>query len=382
MKESKILEQLLVKYRLVSPIRYFIKRKILKSKRSTLVKILKIKKIDSLFVSAAVHFTDLFNKFGFKLSLAGGARAFAAAAAFCMLIIISSSLAVAYNYGRISQYIIALIGVPDSQKGFIVGANEYVKIIRDHRELPPAKAKDRLITKDEIITDAGGTVVFQIEKNTLVRIMAESSVAVEIGLEVKSILLKQGTVLCNVRELGKDEKFGVTTPGAVIFITGTQFSVTYENERTTLAVAEGSVLTENLRSRVKMRVGEGKTAVIFGDGIDLNDSGEPEKLILRRFGRLEYMNDIMKKSELETNKFWEVVTAPDAENKTGKEEDIKITTPEDIQRKYGKLEEVELYNGRKYTGAIVSRGGIYSLVTVDGIKKIPGKDIKNVRIIK
>jgi hypothetical protein len=381
MKESKKLEIILARYKLTSPLRYFLKRKILKSKRKTLVKIIKINGIDSAFVSAAAFFTDLFGRLGFRLSLAEGARAFAGAAVFCMLIIISSSLAVVYNYDRVSGYIIALIGIPDYQKGFIVGADENVKIVRYSRELS-LKAKDRLITKDEIITGANGTIVFQLERKTQARMMPKSAGTVEIGLKAKSLFLRQGTVLFNILELAKDERFSVSAPNAIVIVTGTQFSVTYENERTMVTVLKGSVQVENLKSGKTTQIDEGKTAVIFENSIEMKDSEAAEKTILQKFGRLEYMNNILEKSESETNKFWEVVTALDMENEMGKEEDIKINTLEDIKKKYGKLEEVQLYNGRRYTGAIISRGGIYSLITVDGIKKIQAKDVKNVRIIK
>jgi hypothetical protein len=378
MRESKRLKQILVKYKLASPIGYFAKRKILKSKRKTLVKILKLDRIDSVFVIAAVCFSDLFNRLGFRLSLAGGARAFAAAAVFSLFVILSSSLAVVYNYGRVSQFIIAIFWIPEYQRGFILGANEDVKILRENKELPVIKAKDRLITKDEIITATNGTVVFQTEKKTLVRVMPKSKVVVEINLKAKSIFLRQGTVLCNVMELAKDEKFSVTTTTADVIIVGTQFSVTYKNEITTVIVFKGALQAVNLKTKEAVQIDEGKTAVIFGDSLKIKDSEEVEKIILQRFGKLEYMNNIIDNSENEMKKFWEVVQELDR----GTEEDIAIITLEDIKKKYGKLEEIQLYNGKRYTGAIISRGGTYSFVTVDGVKKIPAKDVKNVRIIK
>jgi hypothetical protein len=379
MKESGRLEQILVKYKLTSPVSFFNRRKILISKRKTLVKILKIERIDSVFLPAAVFISDLFNRLGFRLSLAGGARAFAAAAVFSLFVILSSSLAVVYNYNRISQFIIALTGIPEYRKGSIIGANEDVKILRKNIELPVIKAKDRLITKDEIITGANGTIVFQMGKKTLARLMKNGAGVVEIDLKAKSISLRQGTVQCNVQELEKDEKFSVITPNAMIVVVGTQFSVTYENEKTKVIILKGAVRTVNLMTNEAVRVDEEKTALITGDRIELRESKEAEKIILQRFGKLEYMNNIIDKSENEMNKFWEAVQELDTENK---EEDIKIVTLEDIKKKYGKLEEIQLYNGKRYSGAITARGEIYSFITVDGIKKIPAKDVKYVRIIK
>jgi hypothetical protein len=384
MKESARLEQILDRFKLTSPVSYSIRRKILRLKRKTLSKILKIEKYDSMFVSAAVNFHYLLNRLGFNTTLAGGARAFAAAAVFSLFVIISSSLAVVYNYGRVTQFIIALtgIGVQDYQKGFVLLAKGDAKIIRDNKELPAVKATDRLITKDEVVTGADGTIMFQMEIKTLVRMMPKSMGAVGIDLKAKSIFLRQGTVLCNVQELTKNEKFSVTTPNAMVNVAGTQFSITYESEKTIVTVIKGAVQAVNLKNNETTQVDEGKTAVITGDGIEVKYSEEAEKIILQRFGRLEYMNNMKDKSEKEMDMFLEAVMALDRESEKEKEEDIKIVTLEDIKRKYGKLEEIQLYNGKRYTGAIISRGGIYSFVTLDGIKKIPAKDVKNVRIIK
>jgi hypothetical protein len=224
--------------------------------------------------------------------------------------------------------------------------------------------------------------MFQMGKKTLLRMMPKSTGAVGIDLKAKSIFLRQGTVLCNVQELAKDEKFSVSTSNAMVNIVGTQFSVKYESEKTTVTVIKGAVQAFNLKNNEAIQVDEGKTAVIAGDGIEVKESEEAEKIILQRFGRLEYINNIMDKSEKEMDMFLEAVVAMDRESEKEKEEDIKIVTLEDIKRKYGKLEEIQLYNGKRYTGAIISRGGIYSFVTLDGIKKIPAKDVKNVRIIK
>ncbi|MFH0975594.1 MAG: FecR family protein [Spirochaetota bacterium] len=384
MKESKRLGQILAKYKLTSPVPFFKRRKILKSKRKILVKILKSVRYDSAFVSAAVYLSDLFNRLGFRLSLAGGARVFAGAAVFSLFIIFSSSLALVYNYGRVSQFIIALtgIGVQEYRKGYVLAARGELKIIRDDKELPALKAKDRLITRDEIVTGADGTIVFQLEKKTLVRVIPETTVNVEIDLKVKSIVLRQGTVLCNVQDMAKDEKFNVTTLNARVFVTGTQFSVTYENRQTTITVIKGAVQAVNLMTNETIQVDAGKTAVIAGEVINLKDAEEAERIILQKFGKLEYMNNVIDKSDKEMNDFAEAVLATDRESEEQKEDEIKIRTLEDIKRKYGKLEEVQLYNGQRYTGAIISRGGIYSFITVKGIKKIPAKDVKNVRIIK
>ncbi|HQO38983.1 MAG TPA: hypothetical protein PK986_00800 [Spirochaetota bacterium] len=60
----------------------------------------------------------------------------------------------------------------------------------------------------------------------------------------------------------------------------------------------------------------------------------------------------------------------------------KFKTSEDIKLKYGKLEEVFLYNGKRYEGAVISINEFYTIVTVDGTFKIPMQQVKLRNIIR
>ena len=55
---------------------------------------------------------------------------------------------------------------------------------------------------------------------------------------------------------------------------------------------------------------------------------------------------------------------------------------EEIKEEYGKIETVHLWNGKVYTGAVVNSDEIYSIVTVEGVVKIPMKDVKLREIIR
>ena len=59
-----------------------------------------------------------------------------------------------------------------------------------------------------------------------------------------------------------------------------------------------------------------------------------------------------------------------------------LKTNEDIKLKYGKLEEVFLYNGKKYEGAVISIDEFYTIVTINGTVKIPMNEVKLRNIIK
>ena len=60
----------------------------------------------------------------------------------------------------------------------------------------------------------------------------------------------------------------------------------------------------------------------------------------------------------------------------------KLKTNEDIKVKYGKLEEVFLYNGKKYEGAVISIDEFYTIVTINGTVKIPMNEVKLRNIIR
>ena len=54
----------------------------------------------------------------------------------------------------------------------------------------------------------------------------------------------------------------------------------------------------------------------------------------------------------------------------------KFNTNEDIRQEYGRLEIVYLFNGKKYEGAVISIDKYYTMVTIEGIVKIPMEKVK------
>lgn len=60
----------------------------------------------------------------------------------------------------------------------------------------------------------------------------------------------------------------------------------------------------------------------------------------------------------------------------------KFTTNEEIKKEYGKLETVTLWNGKRYTGAVINTDEVYSIITIDGMIRIPMKDVKVRDIIR
>jgi len=61
---------------------------------------------------------------------------------------------------------------------------------------------------------------------------------------------------------------------------------------------------------------------------------------------------------------------------------VKFESNDEIKEEYGKLETVTLWNGKTYTGAVINTDEVYSIVTVDGLIKIPMKEVKIRDIIR
>jgi hypothetical protein len=55
---------------------------------------------------------------------------------------------------------------------------------------------------------------------------------------------------------------------------------------------------------------------------------------------------------------------------------VKFNSNEEIKKVYGRLEIVYLFDGREYTGVVLSVDSFYTMVTIDGVKKLPMKDVK------
>jgi len=61
---------------------------------------------------------------------------------------------------------------------------------------------------------------------------------------------------------------------------------------------------------------------------------------------------------------------------------VKYESNDEIKKEYGKLETVTLWNGKSYTGAVINTDEVYSIITTDGLIKIPMKDVKVRDIIR
>ncbi|PKL16420.1 MAG: hypothetical protein CVV49_16380, partial [Spirochaetae bacterium HGW-Spirochaetae-5] len=272
-----------------------------------------------------------------------------------------------------------VIAVNDSDnKGFISAAAD-LKIIRNGSELISHKAADFLIQGDEIIT-GDSSALFQFANGAVVKVLKRSSVkAVSFGSQFRMDLM-QGGILTRIPQMTSGSGYSVHTNDSVISVKGTEFGVTYADGKTTVVVTDGTVIVKHIPSGREYDVTSGKSSMVSGDGkVTPLDSGH--SLIMKGFADLTYVESLSTKSPVEIQEILDKLKASDDIN--GEEtHQSKRMTLEELKTKYGKLDEVMLYNGRKFTGVIISRGSIYKILTPAGVVSLPAKEVKGSKIVQ
>lgn len=78
----------------------------------------------------------------------------------------------------------------------------------------------------------------------------------------------------------------------------------------------------------------------------------------------------------------QTVSTVEKEKTSANSNTLKFKTNDEIKVRYGKIEEVYLYNGKKYEGAVLTTDEFYTIVTVTGTFKIPMNEVKLRNIIR
>jgi len=374
-RDIEILNEILKKYDLVLPVLPREQRKIYRSKRKTLAVILGKNEKSSHLLNAAVRFYYMMRGMGMQVTLASGARAAVFASVFAVMVITGGSVLLLQNY----IYNQGVIAVNDSDnKGFISAAAD-LKIIRNGTELITHRGAEPLIQGDEIIT-GDSSALFQFPNGALVKVLKRSSVkAVSLGSKFRLDLV-YGGALTRIPPMADGSGYSVHTNDSIISVKGTEFGVKYADGKTTLFVTDGTVIVKHLPSGREYDVTAGNSSEISGDGkITPLDSGQ--SLIMKGFAELTYVESLSTKSSGEMQEIQDKLKASD-DVKGDETQQSKRLTLEELKTKYGKLDEVMLYSGRKFTGVIISRGSIYKILTPAGIISVPAEEVKGSKIIQ
>jgi len=263
------------------------------------------------------------------------------------------------------------------KKAFLQFSIGDVKIVKNDKNIKPVVGME--IEKGMTIeTGSKSLMSIQIGTNALLKIESNSKILMETVLSSKSIelFLKKGKVLINVSKLLKGESFKVKTPVTVAAVRGTRFSVAYnkKNSRAIVVVAKGKIAVVQ-QDKKEVIVKEKKVAIV-DKKVVTRDIGKVEDLELSKVSDnliIENPKDfqsIKKKEEILIKK--EKTFQKEIDKRKG-------YSLKDLRAQYGRIDQVILYSGKKYSGVIVKRGLYTSILTTNG--KVRIKSVKISRTI-
>ncbi len=182
---------------------------------------------------------------------------------------------------------------------FVVGE---VKLLRQGEQERPVSHKEKLMKGDVIKTGDGSLLVFQIGTRVLIKIEANTRVAISSIMEQSStsLELSQGKVFSNVRNLVKQESFQVRMKTSVAAVRGTEFSAEQTNKESIVAVSRGTISVQKMDEKNEVKeeqsIETGNTAVVK-EKISVRPMTENEEKELARFDKITPIEDIESKSE-------------------------------------------------------------------------------------
>lgn len=374
MRETDILREVLKKYDLVLPVLPREQRRIYRSKRRTLASVLGVDRRSTLFTSSVVRFYYMMRNSGMNITLAGAARGAVFAAVTAVLLFTGGGILLFQNYFHTPVFI---AGKAPVQDGYIAAAGD-MKLYRNGVESLSVEAPYKVEPGDEIVT-GDSSALLQFDNGAVVKVMRKSSLlVVSIGPQYR-FDLRGGGVVSRVPRLAEGAFYEVHTPDAVVSVKGTEFGVIYGDSKTTVFVAEGTVRVKHIPGGAEYDVSGGNSTEVNGEK-RVNVLTEGEAVIMKGFSGFHHVESLNGKNRDELKAISEMLAAADRAESQGTA--AKRMTLAELKEKYGRLDEVILYSGRRYTGVIISRGGVYKILTAGGIVSVPAKEIKGSGVIQ
>ncbi len=369
MTGNAIIKDLLKKYDLMLPILASEQRRIYGSKRKTLSFILGRGSRNRAFVSAAVRFYYMLNGIGLRINLASAGRVAVFATFLTLLLFAGGSALLVQNYiyrdGSIARR---------GETIAVITAAEEIRITRSGMEAVQVKPPFTLKQGDEIIT-GNRPALFQLDNGSVVKVNRESTVFVtSLGADNR-FDLKRGGMLSRVNHGTERGVYRVDTAESSAEVAGTEFGVLYINGKTTVFVKTGIVKVRHKPTGAEYTVNEGESSDVDG-GKKLRQLNESEVRAMKGLSLLEFTgsNDSISSESLEA-------AGKQLGESEGEEKKAGMSL-DDIKLKYGRVDEVLLYNGRIIRGAIISRGAVYRVQTVNGMVNVPVVQVKGSKIIE
>jgi hypothetical protein len=374
--------KVLARYKLNTAIPFIARFRMLRSKRRTFVRILKRENPGLFIPGFVVRTRDIFRRMNSDLSLVSSARL---AYGFCALAlcVVAVSATVAVNYLVLPDGGIFSSAQPG---GFLAMADGDLRIFNENQSPVKAESGAAIRSGDRIETGAAAFLLIQI-KGEQVGVMPDTIVTARFNDGNVTMDMTRGEVVSKVVKLAPDENYELLTPNAIVRVRGTSFDVRYAEGRTTVSVNEGKVRVIHRQNGESIDVDAGNVAEVvehitvkpleaglqsmFDDYSGLMKSEDRVRLSPEEVGRIRAAAEKISGASRDTPEIKDPVAAGSGN-----------MTLDQIFEKYGRVEEVTLYNGKTYNGATISRGESIRFDTPDGVKVLATKDVRSIKIIR
>ncbi|HPJ39850.1 MAG TPA: FecR family protein [Spirochaetota bacterium] len=284
-------------------------------------------------------------------------------------------------------YCMACAPPGDTTRAVVVWSVGDVAVTRGAAEPRPVVMKEALEQGDRLRTGKGSFAVVQIGDAKVIRIQAESTLDLtKISTpEQTEVFLGKGQVLSKVEKLRKGESYGVRMPTALAAVRGTEFSATYREGERRVSVKSGRV-------DVTMKAPEGaapeKKIVSKGTTLVL-EKALPERPITGAEAlEIEFVAIVpaLKEPAHADTKVLKKKNDELLEKQRELEKSAGDSGPprslRDILKRYQRVDEIVLYNGRVIRGVILRRGARFEILTPGGTVMVPKNQVRNTRLVQ
>jgi len=375
MKEALLIRELFKKYNLSAPVAEADRSRILRSKKAALKRIVASGERALFMPALTLGLYNLYRSAGINITLAGAARSGMAAMAASVIIALSVPFLIMQGYIYKAPFIADETAL---QKGFIAAYTGDVTIARGDEEIN-ASAKGIVEKGDRIAAGESSGLLFRFESGSIVRALSSTALEVEETGPMIRLALEKGGVLSRHRSSGRGIVYEVHTEDASVTVKGTEFGVIIKEGVTTVMVAQGIVEVKHKPSGEIFTLHKGEACEVKS-GMSARALNAEEQFLMDRFAEFDLTSPVesMRDAEIESlnEKINEHEKKPEAAKKSSR------LTLDEIKSRYGRIDVVTLYNGRVIRGAIISRGAVVRVITVNGTVTVQTKDIKGTDIIK
>ena len=367
MTEKDNIEALLEKYELRHPVSRRDRARIYRSKKRTLPRILREGERPGLMLRVSTGFYYFFQNLRLPLTLAQARGA----SVFALAVLIVSAAAGGLLVG--SRYYgggVMTAVKTEAPRFRVLAAVGNVRLLHQGRETPALKSGDLFPQGDTLLSDGSGSALLALQDGSMMHLLPGSRLAFGGDAGLPSFDLREGGVLFRVAPLKERRGWEVHTPDALVRVSGTEFGVMITGGRTAVFVTRGSVLVTYRETGASLPVPEGRAADVTGE-MKLRELKEREKALMKGFLDLLPAESPGKAGRGDPKELTDKMTSMlEGEKKSTAVK--KRLTLEDLRARYGRLEEVYLYSGKRYTGVVLSNdGNKCRILTPGGAKTVP-----------